>query len=226
MAILARILRHTFRFPLQSTLSLLMAVACTTLVLVLPGVTMRFVDVIIRQNRPDLIVSTAAIGIGAILARQLLMTLRTYTNNSLELKLTHLVRVELYDKLQRLPVKWFDSNSSGEIMSRVAEDVPAMDRVMIEGVDQALAAVLQFLIVMGYMLYHSWQLTLVTLLPLPVIGLITSWWARRSEPLWRASSEASSALNAILHDNLAGIRQIKAYTEEPKALEAYVKAHT
>ena len=140
------------------------------------------------------------------------------------MKLTHLVRVELYDKLQRLPVKWFDSNSSGEIMSRVADDVPTMDRVMIEGVDQALAAMLQFLIVVGYMFYHSWQLTLVTLLPLPFIGLLTTWWARRSEPMWRASSEASSALNAILHDNLAGIRQIKAYTVEPKALETFDNA--
>jgi len=224
MPILLRILRHTFRFPLQSILSLVMAVACTGLVLVLPGVTMRFVDVIIGKNRPDLILATAATGIAAILARQLLFTLRTYVNNSLELKLTHLVRVELYDKLQRLPVKWFDSNASGEIMSRVADDVPAMDRVMIEGADQALAALLQFIIIIGFLLYLSWQLTLVTLLPLPFIGILTAWWARRSEPMWRASSEASSALNAVLHDNLAGIRQIKAYTVEPKALETFDKA--
>jgi len=224
MVTLVRILRHTFRFPLQSAFSLLMAVACTVLVLVLPGVTMQFIDVIIAKKRPDLIIPTAAIGIGAILLRQAIFTLRTYYNNSLEMKLTHLVRVELYDKLQRLPVKWFDSNSSGEIMSRVANDVPTTNRVIIEGVDQAIAAVLQFLIVMGYMFWHSWQLTLVTLVPLPFIALITAWWSRRSEPLWRESSEATSALNAILHDNLSGIRQIKAYTVEPQALESFDKA--
>ena len=221
MAIFTRILRHTFRFPMQSALSLLMAFACTLLVLVLPGITMRFIDVIIGQNRPDLIIPTAAIGIGAILVRQLLFTLRTYFNNSLELKLTHLIRVELYDKLQRLPVKWFDVNSSGEIMSRVANDVPTTNRVVIEGVDQAIAAVLQFLVVVGYMFYHSWQLTLVTLIPLPFIAILTAWWSRRSEPMWRASSEATSALNAILHDNLSGIRQIKAYTVEPQALKTF-----
>ena len=224
MATLVRILRHTFRYPLQSALSLLMAVACTVLVLVLPGITMQFIDVIIAKKRPDLIIPTAAIGMGAILVRQLLFTLRTYFNNSLELKLTHLIRVELYDKLQRLPVKWFDSNSSGEIMSRVANDVPTTNRVIIEGVDQAIAAVLQFIIVAGYMFYHSWQLTLVTLIPLPFIGLITAWWSRRSEPMWRKSSDATSALNAILHDNLSGIRQIKAYTVEPQALETFDKA--
>jgi ATP-binding cassette subfamily B protein/subfamily B ATP-binding cassette protein MsbA len=185
---------------------------------------MQFVDVVIKQHRVDLILPTAAIGIGAIFCRQLLFTLRSYLNNSLELKLTHLIRVELYAKLQCLPVKWFDSNASGEIMSRVAEDVPTMDRVIIEGADQALSAILQFLIIVGYMFYHSWQLTLITLLPLPFIGILTAWWTRRAEPKWRESSEASSALNAILHDNLSGIRQIKAYTVEPQALENFDRA--
>ena len=219
-----RLIRHTLRFPLLSGLSLLLAVACTSLVLVLPGITMRFIDTIIGKNRPDLIVSTALIGAGAILARQVLFTIRSYLNNHLELKLTHVIRVELYDKLQRLPIKWFDKNSSGEIMSRVADDVPTTNRVIIEGLDQALAAVLQFLIVLGYLLYHSWELTLVVLVPLPFIGLLTAWWSKKAEPKWTASSEASSALNAILHDNLAGIRQIKAYTVEPQALSDFDEA--
>ena len=151
MVTLIRILRHTFRFPMQSALSLLMALSCASLVLVLPSITMEFIDVIIAKKRPDLIIPTALIGISAILLRQAIFTLRTYYNNSLELKLTHLIRLELYDKLQRLPVKWFDSNSSGEVMSRVANDVPATNRIIIEGVDQAIAALFQFLIVVGYM---------------------------------------------------------------------------
>ena len=223
MSTLVRVLRHTFRFPARSAISLLMAIACTALVLVLPGVTMRFMD-IIKEGKPELIQGTAAIGVGAILLRQALFTLRTYFNNALEHKLTHLIRVEIYDKLQRLPVKWFDSTSSGEIMSRVADDVPATNRVIIEGVDQAIAAILQFVIMICAGLYFSWQLTLVTLIPLPFIGLLTNWWSKRSEAMWRESSEATSALNTILHDNLSGIRQIKAYTVEPKALEAFGKA--
>lgn len=218
---LKRILRHTLRFPIRSAVSLVMAVVCTGLLLALPGATMFFIDTIIPRKRIDLILPTAGVAVAAIFARQLLFTLRTWFNNVLELKLTHIIRVELYDKLQRLPVKWFDGNSSGEIMSRVSDDVPASNRVIIEGIDQAVAAILQFLIVMGYMLYHSWQLTLVTLIPLPIIGLITSWWSRRAEPKWRESSEASSALNALLHDNLSGIRQIKAYTVEPEALRNF-----
>jgi len=221
---LLRILRHTLRFPVRSAVSLVMAIVCTVLLLALPVATKYFIDVVIGQKRPDLILPTVGVAIGTIFIRQLMFTLRTWFNNILELKLTHLIRVELYNKLQRLPVKWFDSNSSGEIMSRVADDVPASNRVIIEGIDQAIAAVLQVIIVIGYMLFHSWELTLVTLIPLPFIGIITTWWSRRAEPKWRESSEASSALNALLHDNLAGIRQIKAYTVEPEALESFDRA--
>lgn len=224
MAIFVRILRHTFRYRLQSSLSLLLAIGCTLLVLVLPGISMQFIDVIIGKRRPDLIIPTALLGISAIFLRHALFTLRTYLNSILELKLTHLVRVELYDKLQRLPIKWFDSNSSGEIMARVANDVPATNRVIIDGVDIAVAALLQFGVVLGYMFWLSWELTLVTLIPFPLIAALTAWWSRRSEPLWRESAEASSALNALLHDNLAGIRQIKAYTSEPETLESFGEA--
>jgi ATP-binding cassette subfamily B protein len=224
MHTLLRVFRRSLSYPWRAFGSLLMAIACTLLVLVLPGVTQRFIDVVIGQHRADLLIPTAAIGISAILVRQILFTLRTFYNNALEQRLIHDLRVQLYDKLQRLPVKWFDSNSSGEIMSRVADDVPSMDRVIVEGIDQALTAVLQFTVVVGYMLHMSWQLTLVTLAPIPFIALITGWYSRRAEPMWRESSEATSALNSLLHDNLSGIRQIKAYTVEPEALDRFEAA--
>ncbi len=224
MPTLLRVFSRTRRYPLRTALSFAMAALCTVLVLVLPTVTQRFIDVVIGQKRGDLLIPTAALGIGAIACRQVLFTLRTFFNNALEQRLTHDLRVELYDKLQRLPVKWFDTNSSGEIMSRVADDVPAMDRVIVEGIDQALGAVLQFLVIVGWMAWHSWELTLITLAPLPVIAALTAWYSKFSEPRWRESAEASSALNSLLHDNLAGIRQIKAYTVEPEALERFDSA--
>jgi len=221
MAVLKRVFRLVLAYPQRAGISLAMAVVCTLLVLVLPTVTKVLVDDVIGKQRQDLLIRTAALGVAAIFLRQTLFTLRTYGNNALEQRLIHDLRSKLYDKLQRLPIKWFDSNSSGEIMSRVASDVPSTDRVIVETIDQTIPALLQFFIVMGWMFYFSWELTLVTLAPLPIIGLITTLYTRRAEPRWRESSEASAALNALLHDNLAGIRQIKAYTVEPEALDRF-----
>ncbi len=221
MSVLLRVFKLALAYPWRALVSLLMAVVCTVLVLVLPTVTKVLVDEVMDQGRRDLLLQTGAIGVAAIFLRQLLFTLRTYGNNAMEQRLIHDLRTALYNKLQRLPIKWFDTNSSGEIMSRVASDVPTTDRVIVESIDQAIPAVLQFTIMAGWMFYNSWQLTLVTLAPLPIIGLITTIYSKRAEPRWRESSEASANLNALLHDNLAGIRQIKAYTVEPEALDRF-----
>lgn len=221
MAVLKRVFQLVLHYPGRAATSLVMAILCTVLVLALPAVTQILVTEVMDKGRLDLLVPTAGIGIGAILLRQVLFTLRTYGNNALEQILIHDLRRKLYDKLQRLPIKWFDSNSSGEIMSRVANDVPATDSMIVGTIDQAIPAVLQFLIMAGWMFYNSWQLALVTLAPLPIIGIITTLYSKRAEPRWRESSEASAALNSLLHDNLAGIRQIKAYTVEPEALDRF-----
>lgn len=221
MSVLLRVFKLALAYPWRALASLLMAVVCTVLVLVLPTVTKVLVDDVMDKGRRDLLFQTAAFGIGAIFLRQLLFTLRTYGNNALEQLLIHDLRTVLYNKLQRLPIKWFDTNSSGEIMSRVASDVPSTDRVIVEAIDQALPALIQFAAIAAWMFYFSWQLTLVTLAPLPIIGLITTIYYKRAEPRWRESSQASADLNALLHDNLAGIRQIKAYTVEPEALDRF-----
>ncbi|WP_367875122.1 ABC transporter ATP-binding protein [Luteolibacter sp. Populi] len=221
MAVLKRVFQLVLHYPGRAATSLTMAVLCTVLVLVLPTVTEVLVTEVMKKGRSELLFKTAAFGVGAIFLRQVLFTLRTYGNNALEQRLIHDLRKKLYDKLQRLPIKWFDTNSSGEIMSRVASDVPSTDRVIVETIDQTIPAILQFFIMAGWMFYKSWELALVTLAPLPIIGLITTLYSRRAEPRWRESSEASAALNALLHDNLAGIRQIKAYTVEPEALDRF-----
>ncbi|OYV05638.1 MAG: ABC transporter ATP-binding protein [Verrucomicrobiales bacterium VVV1] len=222
MSVISRVFRIGLRsYPWRAAISLLMAVACTSLVLVLPTVTQRFIDDVIGQRRYDLLIPTDLLGVGSILFQQILFTLRTYANNALEQRLTHDIRSALYDKLQRLPIKWFDSNSSGEIMSRVADDVPAMDRMIVETIDQTVPAILQFLIIMVWMFTKSWELTLITMAPLPFIAVITTRYSKKAEPRWKESSEAGASLNALLHDNLAGIRQIKAYTVEPEALSRF-----
>ncbi len=224
MAVLKRVFQLVLNYPGRAATSLTMAVLCTVLVLVLPTVTEVLVTEVMKKGRSELLFKTAALGVGAIFLRQVLFTLRTYGNNALEQRLIHDLRKKLYDKLQRLPIKWFDTNSSGEIMSRVASDVPSTDRVIVETIDQTIPAILQFFIMAGWMFYKSWELALVTLAPLPIIGLITTLYSRRAEPRWRESSEAAAALNALLHDNLAGIRQIKAYTVEPEALDRFDEA--
>jgi ATP-binding cassette subfamily B protein len=221
MSTLLRIFRYTARYKWRALTTFLLAVSCTGLVLVLPGVTKEFADEVIPKKQNDRIFGLAALAVGAIALRQILFTARTLFNNAFEQRVVHDIRRELYDKIQRLPMRWFDNQPTGDIMTRLASDVPAMERVIIEGIDQGLSGILQFTIVFSYLCAQHWGLALLTIAPLPVVAIATMVYQRYAEPRYKASSEASSELNSLLHDNIAGIRQIKTYTVEPQELERF-----
>jgi ATP-binding cassette subfamily B protein/subfamily B ATP-binding cassette protein MsbA len=221
MGTLLRIFRYTGRYKWRALTTFLLAVACTALVLVLPGVTKEFTDQVIPNGESHRIAGLAALAIGAISLRQGLFTVRTLFNNSFEQRVVHDLRRQLYDKIQRLPMRWFDNQPTGDIMTRLGSDVPAMERVIIEGIDQGLSGLLQFAVVFTYLCSLHWGLALLTVAPLPIVALATMIYQRYAEPRYKASSEASSELNSLLHDNIAGIRQIKTYTVEPQELERF-----
>jgi ATP-binding cassette, subfamily B, bacterial len=226
MSTLLRIFRYTGRYKWRAFGTFMLAVGCTSLVLVLPGVTKEFTDVVIPNGQHDRIAGLAGLAIAAILLRQGLFTARSLFNNAFEQRVVHDLRRQLYDKIQRLPMRWFDNQPTGDVMTRLASDVPAMERVIIEGIDQGLSGALQFAIVFTYLCMQHWGLALLSVAPLPIVAIATMIYQRYAEPRYKASSEASSELNSLLHDNIAGIRQIKAYTIEPQELARFdAKSH-
>ena len=221
MKTLWRILGYSRHYPVRATAAFLLAVAGTFLVLVLPAVTKQFLDVVIPEERWDLILPTAGLAVGAIALRQSLLMCQGYLNTAFGQRIVHDLRRGLYEKIQRLPMRWFDRQPSGDIMTRVGSDVPAMERVIVEGIDQGLSGLLQLVIVLTYMFSQHVGMTLITLAPMPVVALATWIYSRKNEARYREATEASSELNSLLHDNIAGIRQIKAYTVEPEELERF-----
>jgi ATP-binding cassette, subfamily B, bacterial len=226
MATLLRIYRLGLRYPWRILLTFALAVTGTLLVLVLPAATQRFLDEVIPKRQWDRIVPLAAITIAAVAARQLLFTLRTLSNNAFEQRIVHELRCELYGKIQRLPLRWFDNQPTGDLINRVSGDVPAMERVIIEGIDQGLTAALQLLIVLACLLYQNPMLTLVMVCPMLIHALVAWWYTRIASPRQQQATEANSALHSILHDSVAGMRQIKAYTLEPQRQADFDAAST
>ncbi len=198
-----------------------MAIAGTLLGFVFPGLTQWFLDDIIPSKVTSRILPASLMALGAMALRQLFFSLRTLANNSFELQMTYDLRSRLHDKIQHLPLKWFDRQSTGDILMRMADDVPATQRVILDGIDQAVPAILQFLLTGGVMLWIYPKLALVIFIPIPLIGMggwIYNVWVAPRASLAR---DAAGGLNSLLHDNVAGIRQIKSYTLEPEKQDAF-----
>ena len=190
-------------------------IACAVLSLAFaflyPKLTRVIIDDVIRHNRHDLLAPTALGLIGAFLFRELFNSLRIRINNSLEQNVIFDMRCEVYARLQRLPVTWFDQRASGDLMTRIIEDVNNVERLLIDGVEQGTVAVLSIAGALVFMFLSSPALAIVSLFPVPFLVGGALWYTLTAHKRYRLQREAASAMNALLMDNLQGIRQIKAF---------------
>lgn len=210
-----RVFAYVRRYPWWAVGTLFFAILSTLLVIVFPSVTRVVVDEV-RAGHGDRLWPLALLALGAFFLRDLFNGIRIILNNTFEQKVIFDLRSDLYSHIQQLPLTWFDNRSTGDIMTRILEDVNAMERVLIDGIEQGTIAVLQIVIVAGVLFYTNTWLAVLSLAPLPFLIGGALAYTLTAHRRYRVQRKASSAMNSLLHDNLAGIRQIKTYVREPE----------
>ena len=190
------------------------AILGTLMVIVFPGVTKWIIDDVVRQHHPEKLLPLVLIALVAFLLQHGFNTLRIILNNTFEQRVIFDLRSDLYSHIQLLPLRWFDNRATGDLMTRVIEDVNSVERVLIDGIEQGVVAILQVMIVLSVMFYFNAKLALLALIPFPVLiaGALT--YTLTAHRRYRLQRRAASTMNALLHDNLSGIRQIKSFARE------------
>lgn len=214
MRTVLRVFSYLKRYPFMAALQLTCAVGGTLMVVVFPAVTREIFDVVVPQGKWDRLTPLALTALGAYFAQHLFNSLRIQLNNTFEQKVICDLRSDIYERLQTLPLRWFDNRPTGDIMTTVSEDIPAVERVLIDGIEQGLVAVLQIIVVGVFMFRADAKLALYALVPVPFLIAGALAYTLTSKDRHRKVRKASSAMNSLLHDNVAGMRQIKAYAIE------------
>jgi ABC-type multidrug transport system fused ATPase/permease subunit len=147
----------------------------------------------------------------AYLLRDFFNSLRLRVNNLFEQNVIFDIRRDLYARLQRLPVSYFDQRASGDLLTRVIEDVGSVERVLIDGTEQGTVAILSLVGALVIMFCKSPELAAVALIPLPLLIGGVLWYTLTAHRRYRAQRRAASAMSAFLMDSLQGIRQIKVF---------------
>jgi len=178
-----------------------------------PKLTQIIIDEIIKEKSGDtrLLGQAVLLLAGAFLLRDLFNSLRIRINNHFEQNVVFDMRRDVFAKLQRLPVNYFDKRASGDLMTRVVEDINNVERLLIDGTEQGTVAVLCIFGISGILFYTDPFLAAVALSPLPLLATGALWYTLTAHRRYRRQREAASAMNALLMDDLQGIRQIKAY---------------
>jgi ATP-binding cassette subfamily B protein len=214
MGTILRVFRYIKRYPGMAMGTVGFAVLSTLMVIVFPSVTQRVIDDAIRGHKPELLVPLTLIGVGSFMVQGIANGVRIVLNNTFEQKVIFDFRSDLYDHIQKLPLRWFDHRATGDIMTRVLEDVNAVERVLIDGVEQGTVAILQVGIVSTLLFMREPWLAALTMLPIPFLILGALSYTLTARGRYRLQRTAASTMNSLLHDNLSGVRQIKAYVLE------------
>src|SRR6058998_3448440 len=214
METVCRVFAYLRRYPWLAVGTLTCAVLGTLMVIIFPTVTKWIINDVVRANHPEKLLPLILLAAVAFLLQHVFNSLRIILNNTFEQKVIFDLRSDLYSHIQLLPLRWFDNRATGDLMTRVIEDVNSVERVLIDGIEQGVVAVLQIVIVMTVMFYWNAKLALLALVPFPLLIAGALAYTLTAHRRYRLQRRTSSDINALLHDNLAGIRQIKSFVRE------------
>ncbi len=175
----------------------------------------------IRPQRINLVVILVFALLFSFIIRSVIIWGRTNIMGSLGAKLMHDIRAHLYRALQRLSLSFYDNEHSGRIMSRVNKDTDVLRRFVAEGFQQIVVHVLTILVLSIVMISFHWRLALLTLLPMPLIGLGTYIFSIKVKGIYRRIRRKAAQLLKTVHENVAGVYIVKSFAQEEREIGAF-----
>lgn len=127
------------------------------------------------------------------------------------------IRNDLFSKVQKLPVRFYDTNSHGDIMSRFSNDVDSIGEMMNNTIIQVISASISVVGTFGLMVYTNIYLTFITVVLVPFMMKAAGFVAKRSQKYYKAQQEALGKLNGYIEETVTGQKVVKVFNHEETA---------
>ena len=137
------------------------------------------------------------------------------------LKATLNLRKSVYSHLQKLSLNFFEAAKTGDLTYRLTEDIDRIGEVINQFLHDFVPCILQLIVVLSYMLWLNWQLTVATLILAPIMGIVIGGFGEQLLKYSRRSQNRISNLSALLTEVLGGIRLVQAFAAESYELERF-----
>ncbi|MEI7026589.1 ABC transporter ATP-binding protein [Paenibacillus sp. y28] len=215
-------------FSLVRSRWLLMAAAVASMSVIsllefaIPQLTQYTIDQVIPQKQYSSLVwiGLGIIGVAGLLG--LFNFISGYCMTWLGQSAIFTLRNDLFRHIQSLDMKFFDRNRTGDLMSRVTNDVNMLQQLVTSGMVQIVTELFTFLAIASYMLYVDWQMTLLLLCTLPVTYYVSRSFGKRMRSNFKAVQESVAEVSNHLQDSLSGIRLIKSFGNEEGSSEQFL----
>lgn len=133
----------------------------------------------------------------------------------------NIIRRDLFDAMQDLPISYFDTHTHGELMSRYTNDVDTVRNFLSMGFVQTISSLVSVVATFGMMLFLSFRLTILMLVAIAVMLVIIKKMGGKSSRYFRAQQKALGAANGFIEETIEGQKVVKVFNHEQKSIEAF-----
>ena len=220
---LKKVLNRTKKYRGLVVLSLLMAAATVVLTLYLPILTGEAVDGILAKGLVNFtgLFKVLKIMLGVILATAVFQWLMNVINNHITYHVVQDIRREAFAKLETLPLKYIDSRSYGDIVSRMISDVDQFAEGLLMGFTQLFTGVLTILGTLVFMFRINGKIALVVVLLTPLSLFVAAFIAKRTYTMFRKQSETKGEQTSLIEEMVGSLKVVKAFGHEAQNQETF-----
>lgn len=208
-------------------LSILLATITVGLTLYIPIIIGDAIDLIIDKNNVDfdriwlLLVNVIIISV----AIALLQWIMNNVNNKITFNVTRDVRNQAFDKLEKLPLKYIDSHSYGEILSKMISDVDELANGLLMGFTQFFTGIMTIIGTLAFMISINYVIAIAVVCLTPISLVVAYFISKKTFTLFKAQSQARAEQTSIIDECIGNVKVVKAFSHEDEAAEEFDKAN-
>ncbi len=200
-----------------------MAILLAVITPVRPMLIQMTVDKYITHSIAYMVVNITLIQIALILVETFMRFLFSFMTATLGQSVVRDLRVATYKKIVGLNLSQFDRTPIGTLTTRTINDIESINDIFSDGLVPIIADLLSIVCVLGYMLWADWRLTLIALIPFPIILLATYYFKESINRSFFRVRNAVASLNAFVQEHLTGMQVVQAFAAEGRELEKFKK---
>jgi len=173
----------------------------------------------LNQGTIDYITRISVIALIVFVARAVMQFIRSYAAHKAGWGVVSDARRMVYQHMQRLSLRFYEDKQTGQLMSRIINDTDLFERMIAHALPDVIVNGITLIGVSAILLSMNVNLTLLTLIPIPLIILALIGYSKLVRPAFRNRQQSIGELNAVLNDSLSGIREVKAFAREEDVLD-------
>lgn len=221
---LRRIVKIYMRWGKTILLAMILTAMASLITVAIPyfvGKTFNYLNISTRTVDSSMFITLLMVIAALHLSNLIISSINGVIMLKVSQKLVHALRTEFFNKMQRLPLEFYDTRSHGDTMSRITNDVDNISSTIAQTTTQLISSILTLVGSFLVMINLNIQLTLVVLLCVPLVVLLTKTIASRSRSYFLAQQQSLGALNGVIEENILGLKMVKAFGKQKDILENF-----